>query len=82
MVPHKLFGGKTVSRDCRNRVKEVSKGERLAIHNVFIFWGCPVDATTVTLIQTKFILPRIKAGFWHRTFDHFPGECIKFDGSK
>lgn len=25
---------------------------------------------------------RIKVGFWHRNFDHFPGQCVKFEGSK
>ena len=58
MMPHKLL----VYRDSRNKVKEVSKGERpsLAIYNIFVFWGCPVEAFSVTAvasIETNFIQP-------------------------
>ena len=60
MVPHKLFGEKT-SLSARVRLlvgtietessteihlcKEASKGERLAIHNILVFWGPPVEAS-------------------------------------
>lgn len=50
------------------------------------FWTiCKLSfSSSRTLITCMTILPlyRIKSGFFHRVFDHFPGECVKFEGSK
>lgn len=40
------------------------------------------EKATLTCDLILCTMPRIKVGFFHRTFDHFPGECVRFEGSK